>query len=79
MSLSNPTAPDLTEEEISAYYTKKRNSILNRIREGLVSVSMSNIEYYDKPWDDLTREEKDERIHVDRTYGNYEKIRGEVE
>ena len=39
-------------------YTQRREQILQRIREGKVSASMSGIEYYDRPWADLDPQEQ---------------------
>jgi hypothetical protein len=44
---------DRTMAAIAKRYDERRESILESIRQGKVSASMSGIEYYDKPWNEL--------------------------
>lgn len=42
-----------TMGEIEKRYNAQRESILDNIRQGSVSASMSGIEYFHKPWSEL--------------------------
>lgn len=47
-----------TLSDIANKYNKARADIIARLKEGNISASMSGIEYYPKPWEELDTEDE---------------------
>lgn len=50
-------------DEYAAFYVRRRSEIMHRINAGKISPSMSGIDYYLKPWHEMSVAEQDEYIH----------------
>ena len=53
-----------TVVQVGQDYDDRRNAILNDIAEGRVSASMSNIEFFSKPWNELDLDNKDDLFTI---------------